>query len=409
MKSKGDFIIDLLTSKNLSTNDRERILKLSAKEYGKSVSDYRRISEKIDFLQNNYNSDKNYLSLKIKEIFERAEGNDLIESKSSIKNQNTKDITFYDYSFEEVLPIVHNPKELVSLLKNFSKNDSALKYMTHSWDAGRDSKKFKDLSDFLEIAKSDYNDFSLNLKKLSENLNGKIYNFLFNKNIGKSGWGDVNPKKRIYFGWSSPELLEACSNDISLKPEDFILPENYQIQRSGKTLQKFKHIIDVFKNEIEVRDENSALLNLILQKHDHYLISFSAPNITNLEDKTFYTDIQWLGKALDLIFNGIQARPQHPIVEYFVSENNNEKIVLNILHKESYNKGKTIYDEKLNLTRGDLGPIKNYLMNLCDWSIESEFTEGAYRINYLVSDNQIPAYEEITSAEGFKHILTFYK
>ena len=77
--------------------------------------------------------------------------------------------------------------------------------------------------------------------------------------------------------------------------------------------------------------------------------------------------------------------------------------------KESFKKGTTIYDEKLNLTRGDLGPIKDYLTNLCDWSIESEFAEGAYRINYLVSDKDIPAYEKIMSAEGFKHILTFYK
>lgn len=307
------------------------------------------------------------------------------------------------------LPLVHTPKDLVTFLKKFSVNNSALKYTTHSWDAGRDSNMFKDLTEFLSIAKSQYNEFSHTLKGLSKNLNGKIYNFLFNKEIAKSGWGDINPKKRIYFGWSSPELLEACNKDISLNPEDFILPEKYQVQRAGKTLQKFKHIIDVFKNEIEVRDENSALLNLILQKHDHYLINFSAPKISNLENKTFYTDIQWLSKALDLIFKGIQDRPQHRIVEYLVTENNNEKLVLNILHKESYKKGTTIYDEKLNLTRGDLGPIKDYLTNLCDWSIESEFAEGAYRINYLVSDKDIPAYEKIMSAEGFKHILTFYK
>lgn len=307
------------------------------------------------------------------------------------------------------LPITHNPKELVTLLKNFSVNDSALKYTTHSWDAGRDANMFIDLSEFLSIAKSQYSEFSYALKALSENLNGKIYNFLFNKEIAKSGWGDINPKKRIYFGWSSPELLEACKYDISLNPEDFTLPEKFQIQRSGKTLQKFKHIIDVFKNEIEVRDENSALLNLILQKHDNYLISFSAPKVSNLENKTFYTDIQWLSKALDLIFEGIQKYPQHPVVEYAVTENNNDRLVLTILHRNSFKNGLSIHDDKLNLKRGDFSTIKDKLRNLCDWSIESEFAEGAYRINYLVSDNEIPAYEKIMSAEGFKHILTFYK
>ncbi len=310
---------------------------------------------------------------------------------------------------EKPKPVFHKPKELVSLLKNFSVNDSALKYTTHSWDAGRDANMFKDLSEFLLIAKSQYNEFSFALKTLSENLNGKIYNFLFNKEIAKSGWGDINPKKRIYFGWSSPELLEACNKDISLNPEDFILPEKYQVQRAGKTLQKFKHIIDVFKNEIEVRDENSALLNLILQKHDYYLISFSAPKVSNLENKTFYTDIQWLGKSLDLIFEGIQKYPQHPVVEYAVTESNNDRLILTILHLNSFKNGLSIHDDKLNLKRGDFSTIKDKLKNLCDWSIESEFAEGAYRINYLVSDSEIPAYEKIMSAEGFKHILTFYK
>jgi RNA-directed DNA polymerase len=310
---------------------------------------------------------------------------------------------------ENTIPVFHKPKELVALLKNFSVNDSALKYTTHSWDAGRDANMFKDLSEFLKIAESQYRKFSFQLNSLSKNLHGKINTFLFDKEIAKKGWGDINPKKRIYFGWSSPELLEACNDDISLNPEDFILPEKFQIQRSGKTLQKFKHIIDVFKNEIEVRDENSALLNLILQKHDNYLISFSAPKVSNLENKTFYTDIQWLGKALDLIFEGIQKYPQHPVVEYAVTESNNDRLILTILHRNSFKNGLSIHDDKLNLKRGDFSTIKDKLKNLCDWCIESEFAEGAYRINYLVSDNEIPAYEKIMSAEGFKHILTFYK
>ena len=333
----------------------------------------------------------------------------LTEQPMVVSEEKIIDVPTKVKAEEKPIPVFHKPKELVALLKNFSVNDSALKYTTHSWDAGRDANMFKDLSEFLSIAKSQYSEFSYALKGLSENLNGKIYNFLFNKEIAKSGWGDINPKKRIYFGWSSPELLEACKNDISLNPEDFILPEKFQIQRSGKTLQKFKHIIDVFKNEIEVRDENSALLNLILQKHDNYLISFSAPKVSNLENKTFYTDIQWLGKALDLIFEGIQKYPQHPVVEYAVTENNNDRLVLTILHRNSFKNGLSIYDDKLNLKRGDFSTIKDKLQNLCDWCIESEFAEGAYRINYLVSDNEKPAYEKIMSAEGFKHILTFYK
>ena len=270
---------------------------------------------------------------------------------------------------ENTIPVFHKPKELVALLKYFSVNDSALKYTTHSWDAGRDANMFKDLSEFLKKAESQYRKFSFQLNSLSKNLHGKINTFLFDKEIAKKGWGDINPKKRIYFGWSSPELLKACNDDVSLNPEDFILPEKYQVQRAGKTLQKFKHIIDVFKNEIEVRDENSALLNLILQKHDHYLISFSAPKVSNLENKTFYTDIQWLGKAIDLIFEGIQKYPQHSVVEYAVTESNNDRLILTILHRNSFKNGLSIHDDKLNLKRGDFSTIKDKLKNLCDWCI----------------------------------------
>lgn len=306
---------------------------------------------------------------------------------------------------EKSMPILHKPKELVSLLKKFSVNDSALKYTTHSWDAGRDKGIFKDLDDFLHKAKQEYSVFSFLLHGLSRNLNAKIYNFLFETEISHKGWGE----KRIKFGWSSPELLLACKNNSDLIPEDFIIPEEYQIQVAGQTIQKFKQVIDIFKNEIEIRDEKSVLENLIIRKHDKYLISFSRPKLINLENKSFYTDIQWLGKALDLIFEGIQKYPQHQVVEYAVTENYNDRLVLTILHRNSFKNGLSIYDDKLNLKRGDFSTIKDTLQNLCDWSIESEFSEGAYRINYLVSDIEIPAYEKVISAEGFKHILTFYK
>ena len=334
------------------------------------------------------------------------EKNEPIDStKLKLFNWNKSAVTAQIKIEEKSMPILHKPKELVSLLKKFSVNDSALKYTTHSWDAGRDKGIFKDLDDFLHKAKQEYSVFSFLLHGLSRNLNAKIYNFLFETEISHKGWGE----KRIKFGWSSPELLLACKNNSDLIPEDFIIPEEYQMQVAGQTIQKFKQIIDIFKNEIEIRDEKSVLENLIHRKHEKYLISFSRPKLINLENKSFYTDIQWLGKALDLIFEGIQKYPQHPVVEYAVTENNNNRLVLTILHRNSFKNGLSIYDDKLNLKRGDFSTIKDTLQNLCDWSIESEFSEGAYRINYLVSDNENPAYEKIMSAEGFKHVLTFYK
>jgi hypothetical protein len=139
------------------------------------------------------------------------------------------------------------------------------------------------------------------------------------------------------------------------------------------------------------------------------LHSFPDPIIENLENKTFYTDVSTLSKALDLIFENIQKRPHHARIGYSVRNKDNETYVLEITQYESFNTGKSINDERFRLEKGDFGDIANQLTNLCDWSIESLFQEGSYRINLLVSDPKIPHLEKVDKADGFKYILTFYK
>lgn len=311
------------------------------------------------------------------------------------------------------LPKLHNPKKLVSLLKKFSKNESALKYTTHSWDAGRDLEKFSDINEFIKIAREEYASFSKELNSLSKTLNALIFNFVFNPNVHKDGWGAVQRDERIKFGWSSPELIEACNADLSLNPEDYILPKKYWSVKKGVTIQKFKQVIDFFKNQIELRDENSALLELILSKHNKYLAqeNFKIHNselLATLENKTFYTDVQALNNALDGIFRCILRYKEHPNISYQLRDLD-DTYVLEILHIGSSNQFKSKTDNKLNIDAGDFGSVATELNNLCDWSIESTFKEGPHRINFLVSDPKISADKEIDSADGFKYILTFYK
>lgn len=305
------------------------------------------------------------------------------------------------------LPFVHKPKELVEYLKQFSLNGTVLKYATHSWDGGKDEEVFKDFDDFLIKVKEEFKRIN-KLKKLNERLWAKILSFLLNKNVGEEGWG-IN---RIKFGWSAPELLNAMRADPTQKPENFIIPINSQFHlktyAGTQFIQKFQQVIDIFKNEIEIRDENSALLELILDCHDRYLNNFKIIKISNLENKNFYTDVDYFRKALNLVFENIRKRDTHKDVSYLVKEDPN-KLTLEILHHQSLAKGRSIHDPKLSLKFGDMGTIKGWLTNLCDWSIESEFLEGSYRINYLVSNSEIAPYQEIDDAEGFKYIFTFYK
>lgn len=440
--NKGDFITELLKSKELNVSQKERIFQLVAKEKDLTVlMEIDAIKEELQSIKDIMSSGKAdfdfnevIITEEMLSMFDDGSGTQMASNKNVMEKFKpdltiNDPITYYNIDENKTLSqivasrkqeakedknpknpefktIIHQPKQLVAYLKNFSKNDSALKYTTHSWDGGRDAGIFKDIKDFLKIARSEYAKFSFQLKGLSENLNGKIFNFLFNENIGEKGWGI----HRLKFGWSSPEIVQECLLDQNLKPEDIIIPEQYQMQISNKTIQKFKHVIDVFKNEIEIRDENSTIKNMIVQKHDKYLTSFEDPIIKNLDNKTFYTDVQWISNALDLIFESIQDRgSQNNKVSYSINEQNEEAYMLEILHINSFNAGKSIYDEKLQLVKGSFGDISKYLNNLCDWSIESEFKEGFFRINFLSSNPEIHPYEKLDHAEGFKHILTFYK
>lgn len=305
------------------------------------------------------------------------------------------------------LPIEHTPKELVRILNKFTLNNSALKYSTHNWDAGQDEDIFKDLPDFLKKASKEFSPVSEYLRSLKKELHAKIMSFLFNEKVAEKGWGI----HRVKFGWSSPELLKEIQiSDI--KPENFTLPQNAQFRletnRGNETIQKFKQVIDIFKNEIEIRDENSILQDLLLEKHDKHLNGFTIREMQNLENTNFFTDVDYFSRALTLIFQNIQKRPEHRFVSYILLDEPDSNI-LEIIHHGSTAKGKSIKDKKLSLESGDFGTISMHLLNLCEWSIESEFKEGPIRINFLDSDKDTPPYVKIDRVDGFKYIFKFYK
>lgn len=306
------------------------------------------------------------------------------------------------------LPVFHRPYELVQILKCFTIENSVLKFATHSWDAGNDENQFDGYLDFIGKARKQFDRVNLRLKILSPQLRAKILAFLFNENVGENGWGT----HRIKIGWSSPEIAETLINRSEIKPENIYLPKIahfiYNNWQGNQTVQRFKQVIDIFKNEIEIRDENSALLNIILWYHDHFLGGFKIKSFDNFENKSFYTDVDYLLKVLDVVFRGIQSRTMYKEVSYHLVDNPDFYELIIVQH-DSFCKGISLNDAKFNLTRGDYASIKNWLNNLCDWSIESEFAEGIYRLNFLTSDRTCPKAEKKRHTEGFKHIFKFYK
>jgi hypothetical protein len=307
------------------------------------------------------------------------------------------------------LPIVHRPLEVVNILKLFSVNESALKYATHTWDAGQDDEVFKDYPDFIKKARKEFNAVGNQLQVLKPQLRAKILSFLLNKNIGSKKWGLYGVK----FGWSSPELRDAMLQNPGMAPESMTLPEYAQLQITSKRtgtqiIQKFRQVIDLFKNEIEIRDESPALEDMILEFHFKYIPHFTLLELANLRGKHFYTDVAYMHKAFKEVFLNIAKRPGDKIVGYRLTENAST-YQLAITNYGSTLRSMSMGHEKFSLSKGDFGTIKSRLINLCDWSIETEFTEGSYRLNFLATEPDTPAFEQIEAAKGFTYLFTFYK
>ncbi|WP_051349489.1 reverse transcriptase domain-containing protein [Chryseobacterium gregarium] len=339
--------------------------------------------------------DKDSLYLNLNSKFDKLLNGSIDQKSSLIK------IT------KPAIPVIHQPQKLVAILKKFTTNNTALKYSTHTWDGGKDTEIFANIEDFLIMAEREYKTISYDLSILSKPLNAKIWTFLFSDNFSKNGWGMFN----VRFGWNSMELHKYLNGNPNNKPESYILPEEFQqnIKKYGKSflIQSFKNVIDLFKNEIEIRDENSTLEDIVISLHKTYLNGFNILKIENLANKNFYTDVDYLYKALELVFHNIQKRPQYPNVGY-IGYDFEDYFCLEIMHFESNAKGKSFKDSKFTLKEGDFGTISNYLKNLCDWSIESSFSEGTYQVNFLSSKNISP-YKLKSSSEGFKYIFKFYK
>lgn len=402
------------------------------------------ISGKLDYLKMVKGAD-NELYLKLKSRFDKQTGKNssttetIIETIAepdlnssmmklflSLSNEQLPDVpktkveTFESISPEKSsIPIIHNPKVLVGLLSKFSENSHPLKYACHSWEDGRIEDLFQDYSDFIkkfdEVGKS----VCFEIQKLKKPLGTKILHFL--NTINEEGkyfikdqstnyyWGEY----RMRYGWKSKELSNWAKENPAIDPFEFPLPIKSIISKRNRDIEisKFGDVIRIFKDEIEIRPEESALYNLFADLRRKYLgLDFRVVINDNLKGKQFYTDVHDFKRALSKIFREISVRTMHPNVT--ISANNFPQYgytIIEILHHESYCIDKSSEEIIKEIYDGDFADIIKYLENLCDWSIESTFNDGSFRINYLSSSVSDLPKEPIDSAEGFKHIFKFYK
>ncbi len=300
----------------------------------------------------------------------------------------------------------HTPQKLVKILTSFSSIDKPIKFTTHVWDFGNLREEYKDFEGFMSGVKKQFDNFKDELEELSPNLYKKIHTFLLETNPENDySWCS---KAKINIGWSSLEgLKEHCNS--GKKPCEFELPESLSKSielPTGAEVTTFGEVIDLFKQEIEIRRDFKNLSKVFRKIGKRLGADFTFN--TQKIDRQFYTDTEKLTITLDKIFDGIKKHNDHKSVEVIANEFDDGTIELKITQINSLStlNANDLFKEAED---GDFADIKANLTNLCDWSVEGSFEDASFRINYLKSNNVKDIVELDNKPAGFTHILRFYK
>ncbi len=292
----------------------------------------------------------------------------------------------------------HQPQKLVKILSNFT-IDKPIKYTTHDWDFGELKKEYGNFDGYMNAVKKQFYSMKTELEELSPNLYKKIYTFLIQENPDENySWCS---KTHINIGWSSLEgLREHC--DSGNLPRDFNLQKPIFMGR--KQLVTFGEVINLFKQEIEIRADFKNLEQIFLSQNIQLDLSAA-----KLNTRQFYTDTQKFSNVLGKIFYDMGNRKDFKNIEVTTTELDDRSIEIKIIQLDSNSTRSPIELLERAKEAGDISDIKESLKNLCDWSIESSFEDENSRVNFLHSNNVKDVEILETKPKGFTHILRFYK
>lgn len=302
----------------------------------------------------------------------------------------------------------NNPQKLIKLLKNFT-IDKPIKYTTHDWELFHPNNcEYKNFDGYMDAVKKQFDSMKSELEELSPNLYKKIHTFLIEENPDETySWCH---KAHINIGWSSLKgLKEHC--DAGKKAENFVLSQAIvcEIDFRKTRLTIFKDIVNLFKQEIEIRENFRNLETLFATQQeelgDEFNFDLSGAKLT----RQFYSDVENFSGTLSMIFNEIKTRKEFPNITVTTQEMEEDRsIVLKITQRDSFSNcdAQGLLDEAKD---GDFAEIKQNLKNLCDWSVESSFGENSFRVNYLYSNNVKEIEPLSEKPKGFTHVLRFYK
>ena len=294
-----------------------------------------------------------------------------------------------------------HPQKLVKILSGFT--NKPMKLTTHNWDSGSLKSEYGTFDEAMEIVKEEFNSIENELKELSLNLHTKIHTFLFNtKPNPEYSWCS---KANINIGWLNlnglKEYCDSGKNAFNFQLQESIIVDNKEISTFGE-------IIDLFKQEIEMRIDFKNLETFFGEKQEDLLDEDFNIDISDSKLlRQFYTDTQKFTDAVSRIFNEIKKR-KYKNIELITREleDRSIEIIITQIGSVADKNVKTLLED---VNDGDFADIKKALTNLCDWSVESICEDGSFRINYLHSNNVKDIEQLETEVKGFTHILRFYR
>ena len=345
-----------------------------------------------------------------------------LAERTSIKTQKNSEIILESNATSTNRDNRHLPLELVDFLKKFSEIGSPLKYTTHPWD---DNNNYESFDAFVEQYSTQLNSLpywryggnGINSKIATCNpkLFSIIKSFLCKKEIDNYSWG----KAKIKVGLLTKGVLASW---LEKNPDKSFLDmpisefKEEKIFADGERIFVFGDIVDKFKNTIEYRNNN--LFNTIRRATMSPDVSVNKEKLETLKGVSFYTDTSLINEALQQIILNCKGRTDKTELEIWAEEHmadGNKSVDVHILHLNSFS-DKNIEDPKLNLKSGNLQDIKNLLLGLCDFYIESRFTRDGESINARIeylsykdsSGKMKPLVTEINDVRGFEYVLRFY-
>ncbi|MBD1385898.1 RNA-directed DNA polymerase [Mucilaginibacter rigui] len=285
----------------------------------------------------------------------------------------------------------HQPHNVAIFLRLFQ-DSAGLKYLTHEFDIGDE---VFNLEQTVELAGREFQ-AAYQKHPITRALYARIKQFAFEKNPKWWRWQD-GKMREINLGWSAPSVRTWAQKFPGTHPM-LLLPYR-------------EEMILPFKESIRIRAPKlKELINANIKAKFREAAADWDVELNDLERADIYTDVDMLLGGIRHLLDGILERGEVSrklLITYRKTVvSGREMKMIEIIHTASICYKDAAISELLN---GNFLEAKNAFYGLCNWSVTAIFNDGAYRLNILKDDVDMPEREAVmVKVLGFTHHLYFY-